>query len=102
MEGRRLIADMDAVVCTKQYIIGLLLPTEGEIRFGPQLVSSAEGSRWSAVRKRQGAQVGVCPEHDVFFDKLSVREHLYLFATFKGSIVVASTHVCYGWCLELV
>ena len=32
-------------------------------------------------------QVGVCPEQDVFFDKLTVREHLYLFATFKGWLV---------------
>ncbi len=47
-------------------------------------MSSPAGARWGRVRKSHGAQVGVCPEHDVFFDKLTVREHLYLFATFKG------------------
>lgn len=28
--------------------------------------------------------MGVCPQHDILFDSLTVREHLYLFATFKG------------------
>lgn len=28
--------------------------------------------------------MGVCPQHDVLFDNLSVREHLELFASFKG------------------
>lgn len=29
-------------------------------------------------------QMGVCPQHDILFDDLTVREHLELFATFKG------------------
>ena len=28
--------------------------------------------------------LGVCPQHDILFDQLTVREHLQLFATFKG------------------
>ena len=28
--------------------------------------------------------MGVCPQHDILFDSLTVREHLYLFAAFKG------------------
>lgn len=29
--------------------------------------------------------MGVCPQHDILFDDLSVEEHLTLFATFKGT-----------------
>lgn len=28
--------------------------------------------------------LGVCPQHNVLFDYLSVREHLELYANFKG------------------
>lgn len=28
--------------------------------------------------------MGVCPQHDILFDTLTVKEHLELFATFKG------------------
>lgn len=28
--------------------------------------------------------MGVCPQHDILFDNLTVREHLELFAAFKG------------------
>ena len=28
--------------------------------------------------------MGVCPQHDILFDTLTVKEHLNLFATFKG------------------
>mmetsp|Transcript_6173 Transcript_6173/g.5558 ORF Transcript_6173/g.5558 Transcript_6173/m.5558 type:complete len:92 (-) Transcript_6173:3623-3898(-) len=28
--------------------------------------------------------MGVCPQHDILFDMLTVREHLELFAVFKG------------------
>ena len=30
-------------------------------------------------------QMGVCPQHDILFDDLTVEEHLTLFATFKGT-----------------
>ncbi len=29
-------------------------------------------------------KMGVCPQHDILFDDLTVEEHLSLFATFKG------------------
>ena len=29
--------------------------------------------------------MGVCPQHDILFDNLTVKEHLELFSTFKGS-----------------
>jgi ATP-binding cassette subfamily A (ABC1) protein 3 len=28
--------------------------------------------------------MGVCPQHNILFDDLTVREHLELFAVFKG------------------
>jgi ATP-binding cassette, subfamily A (ABC1), member 3 len=28
--------------------------------------------------------LGVCPQHDILFDDLTVKEHLLLFAAFKG------------------
>jgi ATP-binding cassette, subfamily A (ABC1), member 3 len=28
--------------------------------------------------------MGVCPQHDILFEDLTVREHLELFAVFKG------------------
>eukprot|EP00968_Pinguiococcus_pyrenoidosus_P024676 scaffold4954_cov207-Pinguiococcus_pyrenoidosus.AAC.1 len=29
-------------------------------------------------------EMGVCPQHDILFEELTVEEHLSLFATFKG------------------
>lgn len=29
--------------------------------------------------------IGVCPQHDVLFEDLTVREHFEIFAIFKGS-----------------
>ena len=69
---------------TIRLLAGLLVPSAGQIRYGPHLVSSSAGSQWRRVRANQGIHIGVCPEHDVFFDKLTVQEHLFLFATFKG------------------
>jgi ATP-binding cassette subfamily A (ABC1) protein 3 len=28
--------------------------------------------------------MGVCPQHDILFDDLTVREHLEMYANFKG------------------
>jgi ATP-binding cassette subfamily A (ABC1) protein 3 len=28
--------------------------------------------------------LGVCPQYDILFDELTVKEHLELYATFKG------------------
>ena len=38
------------------------------------------GSEMELIRKK----MGVCPQHDILFDTLTVKEHLELFATFKG------------------
>jgi ATP-binding cassette subfamily A (ABC1) protein 3 len=34
--------------------------------------------------KRIREDLGVCPQHDVLFAELTVKEHLELFAAFKG------------------
>ena len=30
------------------------------------------------------AKIGICPQHDVLFNDLTIREHLGMFAIFKG------------------
>ena len=32
--------------------------------------------------------MGVCPQHDILFDDLTVKEHLELFGIFKGSSLI--------------
>jgi ABC-type multidrug transport system ATPase subunit len=41
-------------------------------------------SQMEAIRKF----LGVCPQHDILFDDLTVKEHLELFAAFKGPFLV--------------
>ena len=38
-------------------------------------------SQMSEVR----SQLGVCPQHNILFEYLTVREHLEIYAAFKGS-----------------
>ncbi|XP_016053791.1 PREDICTED: ATP-binding cassette sub-family A member 13 [Miniopterus natalensis] len=57
-------------------VTGLLAPTSGTILVdGRNLQTDL-----SAVRK----ELGVCPQRDVLFDRLTVREHLLLFAAIKS------------------
>jgi len=55
---------------------GLLLPTSG--------VGSVLGFDIFQDQDRLRENLGVCPQHNVLFDYLTVREHLELYATFKG------------------
>lgn len=54
------------------------------------------GSLWVAghdVRENlraARAQIGLCPQHNVLFNELTVREHLEFFARLKG---LAGTHL---------
>ena len=50
-------------------------------------------------------EMGVCPQHDILYDILSVEEHLYLFADLKGKLVwgLAVSIVCecvFCWALK--
>ena len=57
-------------------LTGLYAPTSGRISiFGHDIRTEMD-----KIRKR----LGVCPQHDILFPKLTVKEHLRLFATFKG------------------
>lgn len=35
--------------------------------------------------------LGVCPQHDILFDQLTVKEHLELFSIFKGNTEKSNT-----------
>ena len=57
-------------------LTGLLEPTEGQAQL--------EGIDIFEDQDYLRKNLGVCPQHNVIFDYLSVREHLELYATFKG------------------
>ena len=41
--------------------------------------------RDDAVREEMRQHMGVCPQHDILYDVLTVREHIALFAAIKGT-----------------
>ncbi|XP_061362601.1 ABC transporter A family member 1 isoform X1 [Gastrolobium bilobum] len=62
---------------TISMLVGLLPPTSGDaLVFGKNIVSDID-----EIRKI----LGVCPQHDILFPELTVREHLELFAILKGA-----------------
>ncbi len=61
---------------TISVLSGLLGYTSGHAKiFGMDI-----GSQMEDIRKT----MGVCPQHDILYDDLTVKEHLELFCTFKG------------------
>ena len=47
--------------------------------------------------------LGLCPQHDVLFDKLTVREHLEFFAGVCILIFVESrTYAKHGWKFDMI
>ena len=61
---------------TISMLTGLLEPTEGQAELdGVDIFKDQDHLR---------ANLGVCPQHNVLFDYLTVREHLELYAAFKG------------------
>jgi len=61
---------------TISMLSGLLPPTSG----GATISNIEVFKRMDILR----SMLGVCPQHDVLFDKLTPREHLEIFAAFKG------------------
>ena len=57
-------------------LTGLIPPSTGSAL----VMGKDVGSEMSEIRK----DLGVCPQHDILFADLTVREHLELFGTFKG------------------
>ncbi|KAJ0099984.1 hypothetical protein Patl1_20485 [Pistacia atlantica] len=61
---------------TISMLVGLLPPTSGDaLVFGKNIVTDMD-----EIRK----ELGVCPQHDILFPELTVREHLEMFAILKG------------------
>lgn len=62
---------------TVSMLTGLYPPTSGDaFVFGRSLVNDLEGVR---------SKLGVCPQHDILFERLTGLEHLLLFAAIKGT-----------------
>eukprot|EP00961_Rhodomonas_salina_P016374 220191-Rhodomonas_salina.1 len=59
-------------------LTGVLPPTAGNAIVLGQTVSHPAGMQ--AVKK----MMGVCPQFDILWDKLTAREHLQLFGSIKG------------------
>ncbi|XP_022745140.1 ABC transporter A family member 1-like isoform X3 [Durio zibethinus] len=61
---------------TISMLVGLLPPTSGDaLVFGKSILTDMND-----IRK----ELGVCPQHDILFPELTVREHLEMFAILKG------------------
>lgn len=61
---------------TISMLVGLLPPTSGDaLVLGKNILTNMDD-----IRK----ELGVCPQHDILFPELSVKEHLQLFAALKG------------------
>jgi ABC-type multidrug transport system ATPase subunit len=62
---------------TIQMLTGLLTPTSGN--------AHVYGIDAFADQDTLQELMGVCPQHDVLFENLTVEEHLILFANFKNT-----------------
>lgn len=58
---------------TISMLTGMLKPTSGVIDVCGEI-------EIGNIRK----MIGICPQHDTLYDKLTVEEHIRLFGTFKG------------------
>ncbi len=61
---------------TMSMLTGLLPPSSGD--------ASIRGLRISDKMLEIRNGLGVCPQHDILFPELTVRQHLRMFAVFKG------------------
>lgn len=61
---------------TMSMLTGMLVPTSGSaIINGKDIRSETNGAR---------ASLGLCPQHNILFDELTVREHIVFFSKLKG------------------
>ncbi|KAL3632486.1 Phospholipid-transporting ATPase abca1 [Castilleja foliolosa] len=61
---------------TMSMLVGLVRPTSGDaLVFGKNILTDMDEIRQS---------LGVCPQHDILFPELTVKEHLEIFANIKG------------------
>ena len=59
-------------------LCGMYEATEGEAYYDGMDI--LDGDNMDEFRQK----LGICPQHDVLFDELNIREHLSMFGTFKG------------------
>ena len=59
-------------------LCGMYEATEGEAFYDGMDI--LDGDNMDEFRQK----LGICPQHDVLFDELNIKEHLSMFATFKG------------------
>ncbi len=57
-------------------MVGLIPPTSGD----GFMYNRSLSEDMQAIRR----QLGVCPQHDILFPELTVKQHLQMFAAFKG------------------
>lgn len=70
------LQDTDTFHCFRSILTGLFPPTSGSATiYGHDIRTEME-------RIRQN--LGMCPQHNVLFDKLSVEEHLWFYSRLKG------------------
>ncbi|KAF8975203.1 hypothetical protein BGZ46_009356 [Entomortierella lignicola] len=75
-------------------IIGMINPTSGSIVVNGHLLPGSSGVKRKDMDMRTleivQEQMGVCPQHDVLFDTLTVYETVELYASIKGVVVVGA------------
>ena len=61
------------IIVFKHYLVcGMIPPTSGDAEIDGKLLSE----KLPEIRK----ELGVCPQHDILFPKMTVREHLFMFS----------------------
>lgn len=73
------IDDFLGKTTTMSILTGLFPPTSGEAKInGRSIYTDMDGIRES---------LGLCPQHNVLFDRLTVKEHLEFFSALKVILV---------------
>jgi len=73
---------------TISMLTGMIVPTSGGSTVGGLSITKDQ----ARIRRN----MGVCPQHDILWDNLSVEEHLRLFATLKGVDPSELDALCYS------
>lgn len=78
-------------------LTGLTEPTSGTIKvFGYDVRNPSDVTQ---IRR----MIGVCPQYDTLFERLTPREHLKFFATLRVSIGMCSlTYIIYEWYADVI
>ena len=73
---------------TISMLTGMLPATSGTVKcFGKHVVADLRSTSSAQLAKEQAdvkRMMGICPQHDILFDTITVQEHLEIFCDFKG------------------